>query len=388
MRSTVAMAVVCAALCACGSVVDGTPGSMPTSQVGGDPSSQASPPPGDGDATTTDHDPQTDTDPSKTDSDPPPANVDCVHDVWNNLDACGWPSASTTGPDMSACPNGLAAMGGAEVSADNTVIACKRIQGQLHITARGVVVRNSYIEYDSGKRGTDANGTAPISIDDGASATISHVEINGLDGVHACIWNQGTPSGAERSMIAEYVNCYNVDDGIFNWADTGYSSTTGDGFVIRESYFHDLTDLTSNGHMDGFQTEGSKDGLIEHNTYAVTTDTDSCIAIWNSLKDSADITIQNNLMMGGGAAVYAEDYDPSESSPQGGNETTNIQVKNNVFSTHESECVGAYFVWYARPAYAYGGGPTDGWHRSGNYVLETNESVDDGNPHVNGQLCN
>src|SRR5262249_4058223 len=160
-------------------------------------------------------------------------------------------------------------------------------------------------EYDSGLTGKAANGTAVITVDDGASATIDHVEINGLQGVHACIWHQG------ESMTARYVNCYGSNDAIFAWADTGFSQTSGDNFTIEESYFHDLTHQTANGHIDGFQTEGAGNGLIHHNTYDMTADSNSCVAIWNSLKSSHDIKVDHNLMAGGGAAVYAEDYDPS-----------------------------------------------------------------------------
>lgn len=31
--------------------------------------------------------------------------------------------------------------------------------------------------------------------------------------------------------------------------------------------------------------------------------------------------------------------------------------------------------------------PTESWHRSGNYVLETQENLDNGNPRHNGHLC-
>jgi hypothetical protein len=66
---------------------------------------------------------------------------------------------------------------------------------------------------------------------------------------------------------------------------------------------------------------------------------------------------------------------------------TSITFKDNVFSTKVAPCVGQFFVWYARPAEPYAGGPTDGWARTGNRVLETGENVDAANPHVAGALC-
>jgi hypothetical protein len=309
---------------------------------------------------------------------------ECASDVWSTLEACGWPGPANTGPKLAQCPNGLlsdlgsSSMPTIELDQDGALVECANVRGTLHVTAKNVTIRNTRVAYDSGKKGEAANGTAAIMLDDGASATIEQVQIDGLQGAHACIWHQGA------SMTVRGVDCHGVDDGIFTWAS---SSSAGDEFTIEDSYFHDLTPLTANGHMDGFQTEGASNGVIRHNTYAMSAEGTSALAIWNSLKDTSDILVQNNLLAGGGAAVYAEDYDPSEQSPEGGFSVTKVTFEDNVFSTHVSPCVGKYFVWFSRPEYAYGGGPTDGWQRTGNTVLETGENVDAGNPHVDGQLC-
>jgi len=321
----------------------------------------------------------------------------CAADPWQGLEACGWPGPANTGPDLSQCPGGaLAVMGSSatptaifEIAQDGTAIECRKIYGGLHVTASNVTIRNSSIEYTSGKTGTAANATAPIFVDDGASATIDHVELDGRDGAHACIWHQGA------AMTAHHVNCHGVDDGVFAWADTGFSPASGDHVTIDHSYFHDFTTATSNGHEDGFQTEGAGEGLIQHNTFALTTEADSAIAIWNSLKSSTGIVIDDNLMTGGGFTVYAEDYSPNEASPAdpgapvGGFTVTNVELTNNKFSTRASACVGQYGVWFYRAAWPpYEGGPSDGWHRSGNTVIETGETVDGGNPHAGTVLCN
>lgn len=257
----------------------------------------------------------------------------------------------------------------------------------LDIQAKNVTVENSAITSNSGKTGTNANGTSDILVDDGASATIAHVRINGDDGVHACIWHEGI------RLTVDAVNCYGVDDGIFSWADTGYSRTTGNNFIIKDSYFHGLTTRTANGHEDGYQTEGAANGLIEHNTYKMVASDDSAIAIWDGLKDSKNITVTDNLIAGGGFAIYAEDYNPGDGGPGdasalGGFSVTDIRFTDNVFSTQASGCVGNFGVWFARPTWSpYFGGPTDGWHRSDNRVLETGQNIDNSNPHSNGILC-
>jgi hypothetical protein len=264
------------------------------------------------------------------------------------------------------------------ITVDDTVINCQDIVGALDIRAKRVVVKNSRVRYDGGGR----NGSGVITVEQGADATIDHVEINGSNHTHACVWHNGT------AMASRYLNCYGINDGIFSWADTGYSQTTGDGFTIENSYFHDFTTNAANGHEDGYQTEGASHGTIRHNTYLMTTAANSAIAIWNSLRSSDDITVDNNLITGGGFAVYAEDYSPSATSQVGGLSMTNIRFTNNKFSRRASGCVGQWGVWFYRSAWPpYYGGPTDGWRRSGNVVLETGENIDASNPHVNGALC-
>jgi len=313
--------------------------------------------------------------------------------LWANLASCDWPGPTNTGPDLSQCPGGrLTPNAGSlsrtiDITAANTVISCEDITGMIDIDAPNVTIKNSIVTSNSGKTGEDANGTSDILVDDGASAVIDQVTINGDDGVHACIWHEGT------SLVADAVNCYGSDDGIFSWDDSSYSDTTGDNFVIKNSYFHNFTAATSNGHEDGYQTEGASGGLIEHNTYQMTADSDSAVAIWDQLRNSSDITVNDNLITGGGFAIYAEDYDPGDGGPGdpsaiGGFSVTQITFTDNVFSTQASGCVGQFGVWFDRPTWApYDGGPTDGWHRSGNRVLETGENVDSGNPHDNGALC-
>jgi hypothetical protein len=313
--------------------------------------------------------------------------------LWSNLATCGWPGPTNTGPDLTQCPNGqLTAVGTSPSQAivfktANAVISCENITGMVTIAAPNVTIQNSVVTSNSGKLGIAANGTAGITVNDGASATISKVTVNGSNGVHACVWDQGT------SMSVNAINCYGVDDGIFSWADNTYSQTTGNNFNITNSYFHDFTTATSNGHEDGYQTEGASNGLIQHNTYQLTTAADSAIAIWDSRRSADSITVSNNLITGGGFAMYAEDYNPGTGAPgdysaSSGYSVTGIQFTNNSFSTYAAGCVGRYGVWFARPTWTpYQGGPTDGWHRSGNVVLETGEHIDSANPHQGNTLC-
>jgi hypothetical protein len=327
--------------------------------------------------------------------------------LWSNLEACGWPGPADTGPDMSQCPNGLTNVGSSKTGSitygtANAVISCVNVTGGVQITAKNVTIKNSKVTYDGG--GTSATGV--ININDGASATIDHVETNGSNHTHACIWDEGTKSASfAYSMVAKYVNCYGINDGIFSWwwsrdANVG----AGSDFIIQDSYFHDFTENAANGHIDGYQTEGASNGQITHNTYRVERaagDADvsggllnSAIALWNSFngtssgKATDNYTVSNNLFTSGGFTIYAEDYSPSEggAAAVGGNSLTNVHFTNNVFSTVNNSCVGSYAVWFYRSAWSpYFGGPTDGWNqggstRTGNKIIETGFNLDNGNP--------
>jgi hypothetical protein len=295
----------------------------------------------------------------------------CKTAVWQNLAACGWPGPGNTGPATGTGVTRTIA-GGYVVTTDGTVIDGWKIDGGVQVRAKNVVIRNSWITMSAG----GASGTGVVNINPGASATIEHSRLDGLNATHTCIWHVGS------SMTARFNECTGVNDGIFTWAATEGVDGTGDNFDIQDNWLHGFTTQAANGHVDGFQTEGTKNGVIRHNTFDVSQDQDSGIAIWNGRKSTDNVLVDQNLVAGGGFAIYAEDYSPSEASPGGGYSLTNVRFTRNVFSTVHYGCVGYWGVWYPR------GAPTDAWVRSGNYALESGQNVDNGNPTSGGQLCN
>jgi hypothetical protein len=341
--------------------------------------------------------------------------IDCKNNVWQSLEACSWPGPANTGPDLSQCPGGVLTTNSGSttrtitVSTAGAVISCQNITGGLQITAQNVTIKNSIISYDGGGVG----GSGVININYGASATIDHVELNGLDHTHACIWDEGVKGSAlAYSMVAKNVNCHDINDGIFSWWwSSDKNAGAGSDFIIQDSYFHDFTENAANGHIDGYQTEGAQNGTITHNTYlmrrAASDPTvsgggmSSAISIWDGYNQSkptgltaGNFTVSNNLLAGGGFTFYAEDYSGPNgqaaenvaNSAVGGNSLVNVKFLNNRLSTYLNTCVGQYGTWFYRGGWpSYYGGPTDLWNqggsiRSGNTVLETGENVDRGGP--------
>lgn len=300
---------------------------------------------------------------------PAPAGACASAQVWANLAACGWP-----GPGNTGYPAGqtFVAKSAVVVTVDNTVIDGWKVTGGIQVRARNVTIRNSWVTMSAG--GT--SGTGVININPGASATIERTTLDGLNATHTCIWHEGT------SMKAVGNDCKGTNDGIFMWATTAGRDGAGDNFTITDNWLHGFTTAAANGHVDAIQTEGAKVGVVRHNSIDVAQSQTSAIALWNSRKNVDNVVVDHNLMQGGGFAAYAEDYSPSEANPAGGYTVTRVSFTNNVFSTARYGCVGYWGVWFPR------GAPSDGWNRSGNYVLETGQKVDAGNPTNNGQPCN
>ena len=301
----------------------------------------------------------------------PPSGSTCRTAVWQNLERCGWPGPANTGPAASTAVQ-RTVTGGLVITTNGTVVDGWRVDGGIQVRARNVVIRNSWVSHSAG----GANGSGVVNINPGASATIVNSLLDGKNATHTCIWHEGA------SMVARTNECRGANDGIFTWATTTGVDGAGDNFTIEDNYLHGFTTAAANGHVDAFQTEGAKHGVIRHNTFDVAQDQTSAIAIWNSRKSADDIVVDRNLIAGGGFAVYAEDYNPSEASPAGGYSVTRIRFSDNVFSTVHYPCVGNWGVWFSR------GAPTDGWSRSGNAVLETGQNVDGGNPTYQGRVCN
>lgn len=282
-----------------------------------------------------------------------------------------YPTAATTGVPAGTV---LTASGSKNITTNGTVIDSLNLTGSITVDAQNVTIKNTKINYS----GSGGGGSGAIKILSNATVTIDHVEVDGKSAVHACVWHEGA------SMNLTYLNCHDVEDGVFSWAATGTASS-GNNFLLENSYITRLNAVESNGHWDGYQTEGAVNGVIRHNNFDVDENASGSISIWNGQKNTDNILVENNLVAGGGFSIYAEDYHPSEANPVGGYTMTNVRFLNNKFTNKYSSCIGSYGVWFYRANLAYHGGPTGDWGangnvRSGNTILETGFNLDNGNP--------
>jgi virginiamycin B lyase len=178
-------------------------------------------------------------------------NVDCIREVWRNLETCGWPGPGNTGYPADTILNATPSR---TITVDGTVIDGEKIVGGLTIAARNVVVKNSWITQSAGGR----NASGVIVVEPGATATIERNTLDGTNSTHAGIWYEG------NRLVARGNHIFGVNDGIFSW--------DGDNFTIEDNYLHDFTVDAANGHIDGFQTTGASHAVIRHNTFDIHAD--------------------------------------------------------------------------------------------------------------------
>jgi hypothetical protein len=207
-----------------------------------------------------------------------------------------WPSAANTGvpagitlttvTSTSRLPAGVTInrYGDLIVDAPGVVLSGFDIRGSVYINAANVTLINSKVT---------AGGDYVIRIASGVTGTL--VQNTTID---------GTGSGPEGSkgiagsgtFIAN--NISNVEDGIFLLGDKDT--------LIQDNYIHDLK-AAGSPHYDGIQIEGSVSNvIIRHNTVINDYGQTSALMIDNYFGPISNITVDNNLLVGGGYTIYVD----------------------------------------------------------------------------------
>jgi Right handed beta helix region len=213
----------------------------------------------------------------------------------------GWPNAGNTG-----VPAGhkLSSSGAVRVTRAGAVIDGLDVHGDISVEANNVTIRNSRIV---------AAGTWAIIQRSGFSGlTVEDCDIHG-DGVHQMqfgIFNIGGSLTIARNDISV------ISDGI----------STSNGLIV-DNYLHDPK-LFPGDHVDMIQSDSGPSGggslTVRHNTLINTLEQTSALALFQDFGVQHDALIENNLMAGGGYALYGGAGAKGKSY--------NIRVINNVFS--------------------------------------------------------
>jgi hypothetical protein len=212
-----------------------------------------------------------------------------------------WPNAATTG-----VPAGrkLTSSGAIRVTQPGTVIDGLDVHGDISVEANNVTIKNSRI--------VTAGTWAIIQRDNVSGLTVQDCDIygNGKDQLQFAVFNLGGMVTILRNEMSV------VSDAI--------STSVG---LIADNYLHDPKFFPGD-HIDMIQSDaGPGPGqrlVIRHNTIINTYDQTSAIALFQDFGVQHDASIENNLLAGGGYALYGGAGSKGKSS--------NIQVVNNVFS--------------------------------------------------------
>lgn len=209
--------------------------------------------------------------------------------------ASGWPTAANTGVPAGTA---LTARNGAQTfSTAGQVISGLNITGSVIISANNVTLKNCKItsgDYNTIKVAETVTGTV-----------IQNCTIDGVGGGGNGILGCGKFIGN---------NIFNVENGIF--------IVGKDATLIQDSYIHGLKG-TASSHYDNIQIEGSVSNVvIRHNTIINDYGQTGALMIDNNWGPVSNITVDNNILVGGGYTIYVDAHFNS-------NPITGVVITNN-----------------------------------------------------------
>ncbi|WP_247369079.1 MULTISPECIES: Ig-like domain-containing protein [unclassified Bradyrhizobium] len=185
------------------------------------------------------------------------------------------------------------------INTAGAVISGLDIHGSVFINAPNVTLENCKVTTDAFYAVRVAAGVT--------GAVVQHNEINGVgsgnDGDYG-IMGQG-------KFIAN--NIYNVENGI---------GVDGGNTLIQDNYIHDMI-ASGSPHYDGISIDGKNSNItISHNTVINDHTQTAAIMIDNYFGPVSNVTVDNNLLYGGGYNIYS-------SAQFDGGSVTGVSVTNN-----------------------------------------------------------
>lgn len=130
----------------------------------------------------------------------------------------------------------------------------------------------------------------------------------------------------------------------------------GGGGEIENTYIHDLA-ICCGFHNEDFQTTADGNAVLEHNTLFNQNDQTSDVQITQDFGGQANVTVDNNLLAGGGYSVYGGNSGAGKTGP-----ARDIKITNNRLSKLFFNKCG-YYGWLT----AFNSSQAEGNILSGNY---------------------
>jgi hypothetical protein len=191
------------------------------------------------------------------------------------------------------------------VKKDGTIIDGLEVRGAITVEADNVTIRNTRVRGTSEWWGVlQRSGHSGLTVED------SEIFGNGKERTQFGILNQGNMLTVRRVEIHTISNGICTDQGL-----------------IEDSYLHDPK-YYAEDHTDMIMSTGTRSNgtqlIIRGNTVINTLDQTGAIALFQDFGVARDITVEGNLLAGGGWTLYAGAGNKGTSS--------NIKVIDNVFS--------------------------------------------------------
>jgi hypothetical protein len=176
------------------------------------------------------------------------------------------------------------------IATPGAVISGLEIHGTLRVEAANVTIRDCRIVNDGGYHGIlIQNGTAVVEFCDIIGPQ------NGISGA-------GTFRSNDISKVENGINVYGAS-------------------LIQDNYIHDMS-YGGAPHYDGIEINGGGGTTISHNTVINTNSQTSAVMIDNYFGPISNITVDNNLLIGGAYTIFVD-------GQFSGGSVTGVKITNN-----------------------------------------------------------
>jgi hypothetical protein len=211
---------------------------------------------------------------------------------------CGFPDRDTVGvqPGVNLTP----VSGTVTLSTPGQVYEDKAVTGSIVVTARNVTIRNVKIVNTepwysiSVKPGNSWEGSdANLLVDNVEIDASGYMEIKGIAFNGYTLRDSYFHDGADcahfgNNVVIENNLCVDGPDANNDaWPDAGFGCADGP-------------------HYDGFQSDGGSNITIRHNTIRIPCGQTSAILMSTNTSGIRDVSVENNLMAGGGYTLYCD----------------------------------------------------------------------------------
>ena len=227
----------------------------------------------------------------------------------------------TAGPttELPARQTGPFTTGDISIRNPGAVIDGLRLMGTIYVAANNVTIRNCEIT-------ANEQSNAVIQQDPGVSGlVVQGCRINGV--------------GLAFTGISA-VNKISVQNSEITGTCDGLS--VGSDFTIENSRLHSFSSTDNECHYDGIQILGGKNGIIKHNSVILLQAQTSAIGLWTDFGDVSNVSVENNIVGGGGYTLYLVESE--------GRHLSHIRFSNNEISQVFSKTGGYWGAWYPSPA--------------------------------------